>query len=461
MAAIKKYPLENERLFLSSPGANVGFRILLDRGFSKEEIEQAAGELCKRHPFLNSFVERDKAGGVWLAKRKTALEIEYYSAAEAGWITWFEGADNAPFDFSKGALVRLCAISGKNTEIIILGHHVLGDGIGFLNLARDFLLALDGQPAGTPQVPPFEAQDRYFKHTELLDSDAQDFARGLNEQWRSSREVFSKAGYLEFFRQYNAAFAPKLYVRSIHGGDFERLIEKSKEWGLTVNELLASAFAFAAADIAGKSEIRLGIAANLRGELVSDPAFCMGNYVTGISANVSFDTEKDFSQNAKEAANLAREQLSNVKTRHALVHFLNEFDKDLLEWVIPAAYGGGVGDYSGVDHPVAKQIAHFIGEKIEDKALGVSNLGRHVFDGYSGFNVSDLQFICPAFPANFLTVGALTANGRLNLCIRYNEAETTPANVKSIYEKAAYLMCAGEEPQVDFRQNFTAFFGPK
>jgi hypothetical protein len=96
--------------------------------------------------------------------------------------------------------------------------------------------------------------------------------------------------------------------------------------------------------------------------------------------------------------------------------------------------------YGDFDHPVAKKLAELIGEQLEDKGLGISNLGRHDFSNCENIKVIDLQFIGPAFPANLLTVGVITVNNKLNFCLRYNESEIKIDTVKEIYKKAIDLI---------------------
>jgi NRPS condensation-like uncharacterized protein len=115
------------------------------------------------------------------------------------------------------------------------------------------------------------------------------------------------------------------------------------------------------------------------------------------------------------------------------VHFLNEFDKDLIESIMFAAY-------SNFDHPVAKKLAELIGERLENKGLGISNLGRYNFNNYENINVIDIQFIGPAFPANLLTVGIITVNDKFNFRLRYNESEIKTDTVKGIYKKVIELI---------------------
>jgi NRPS condensation-like uncharacterized protein len=430
---MEKFPILNDRLYLRSPSINVCFRTIVEGIFDKNKIEKALKNVCIRHPLLNSLVEIDTENNAWLVQKNDSIGIEYYKPNEMDWQSWYKKNDNIVFDFLQGPLIKFCVIIGNNTEIIILGHHIIGDGIGYLNLTKDILLALDNKLDTIPQIPPYKSNDKYFKETILLDNGVHSFANNLNEEWRKSSVRFSEKEYSAFFEYYRNKYIPNLYVASIEGERLNKILEKSKLNGFTVNEIIASAFSLAAMEILNKNEIRLGIAANIRNELVSEPNNCMGNFVTGISTKVYYEPLKDFISNARTITATIKDQLQNIKNRHLVVHFLNEFDKDLIESVMFAVYGN-------FENNVSKKLAELIGEQSENKGLGISNLGRHDFKKYRNINILDIQFIGPAFPANLLTVGLITINGKLNMCVRYNEGEIKIDTVKTIYEKAIELL---------------------
>lgn len=430
---MKGFPILLERLFLRSPGVNVCFRIIIEGKFEKNEIEEAIKKICVRHPFLNSSVKIDDENNAMLVQNDTPVCIEFHKANETDWRTWLKKTDNAAFDFLHGPLVKFCVIRGKNIEIIFLGHHIVGDGIGYLNLVNDILLALDNRIDLTPQLPPCESADKCFKETVFLDALTKSYAAGLNKAWRKNPVRFSEKEYMDFFEQYRGKYIPNLYMASIEGDDSRKLLEKCKLNGLTVNEIITSAFSVATMEMFGNREIRLGIAVNVRNELLSEPKDCLGNYITGVLAKARYDPANDFISNAKSIAVIMKKQLTNLKSRHLVIHFLNEFDKDLIESIVFAAYGN-------FDHPASKKLAALIGERLEKKGLGISNLGRYDFYDYKNFNVADVQFIGPAYPANLLTIGFITVNDKLNLCLRYNEGEIKTDIIKGIYKRVTELL---------------------
>jgi hypothetical protein len=427
-----KLPITNERLYLRSPNINVCFRVIIEGALDKNKIIQCLEKVCIRHPLLHCSLEIDDNNNAWFVKNNF-IGIEYYQSNEMDWQTWYKKVDNIPFNFLKVPLVKFCIIIGKDTEIIILGHHIIGDGIGYLNLVKDVLLALDNKIDTTPQIPPFEPTDRYFKETVLLDTQTKSYANWLNEEWRKNRVRFSEKEYQIFFEQYRRKYVPDFFMDSLEGDNVKKLLEKSKLNSLTVNEILAAAFSVAIMETLGVREFRVGVAANIRNELVSEPNNCMGNYVTGISAKINYDPVNNFITSAKTIASILREQLANIKNRHLVVHFLNEFDKDLIESIMFAAY-------SNFEHPISKKLGELIGEQLENKGLGISNLGRHDFNNYENVKVINIQFIGPAFPANLLTVGVISVNNKINLCLRYNEGELKSDIIKEIYQKAIDLL---------------------
>ena len=62
----------------------------------------------------------------------------------------------------------------------------------------------------------------------------------------------------------------------------------------------------------------------------------MGNFATGIAAKVYLGSSNDFILNTKAIIYVINEKLEK---RDLVIHFLNEFDKDLIESIMFAAYG--------------------------------------------------------------------------------------------------------------------------
>jgi NRPS condensation-like uncharacterized protein len=432
---MNKLPLLNERWHLGSPNINVCFRIIIEGKFSTNDFEKAMNNVCRRHPLLNCTVEIDNKNNTWFVPNTGYVGIEFYNAEEiTNWQDWYKEIDNSPFDFQYGPLVKICVIFYSNqTAIIILGHHVIGDGIAYLNLSKDILLALDDKIDVNPQMPPIKSKLKMKTNLGFL---TKLYAQKLNKEWRRNRIVFSESDYNTFFEQYRKKYTPRMYLGSIKETDLNKIIQKCKNHGITVNEIITAAFAIAMVELSGHypgKEIRLGVAANIRNELVEEPHNCMGNYVSGIVANIHYDPEKAFIKNVQDIATILRKQLKVPKNRYLALNFFNKIDKDLLEAAMFAVYG----DYQ---IPVAEKLGGIIGERAKDKGMGISNLGRYEFANFTNLKILDMQFIGPVFPANLLSVGIITVNSKLNIVLRYNESEIETSIIKTVYKRAVELL---------------------
>lgn len=432
---MEKIKILTERLFLRSPNINVCFRMVIARAIDQNRVNYLVNNLYKRHPLLNCSIKIDDNHEAWLVENSGCVEFEYYRSEDMkDWKDWYKTKDGVPFDFLHGPLAKFCAISDNNeTQIIVLGHHIIGDGIGYLNLAKDILLALDDKFEAVPQIPP---ANNKFKKGKKLGFLSRLYAKKLNAEWVKYRRSFSENDYCVFFEQYRNKFIPEIYTNSVDKYGMERIIEKCKANNLTVNEIITSAFAIAMIELLNNypdKQIRIGVAANTRNELITEPYYCMGNYVTGISVNVTCIPERDFIANAQDISKNIRKDLKNSKTRHLIVNFLNVFDADLVESIMFAAYGN-------YQLPISKKIGELIGEGTEKKGLGISNLGKHKFDNYQTIKLLDMQFIGPVFPANLLSVSIITINSKLNISLAYNTTEIKEEIIEKIYKRAVELI---------------------
>lgn len=427
----------NDRLLLRSPDINVSFRIKIAGNFTKNDLETAMDTVSKKHPLLKATIEKDNMNNIWLVPDTGIINIQFYTPDEIrDWREWYKKTDNTPFDFFHGPLVKICVILGNNqAEIIVLGHHIIGDGIGYLNLTKDLLLALDNKLDTVLQISTVENNsENKFKRKTGVKFLTKQYAKKINDEWNKNSIVFSEKDYYSFFQEYRTKYSPNQYLTSIEGEAFSLLIETSKQNKLTVNELIASAFAVSTVECLSHKEIRLGVAVNIRNELTMDVSNCMGNYVSGIAVNVKCDAKRPFITNAKQIAGILKGKLNNPNKRYLPVNFLNELDKDLIETIVFASYGK-------YELPLSKKLGKMMGEGLENKGIGISNLGRHTFDNYSRFKVLELQFIGPAFPANLISVSIITVNNCLNICLSYNETEIGNEVVEKICNKAIDLMC--------------------
>jgi hypothetical protein len=206
---------------------------------------------------------------------------------------------------------------------------------------------------------------------------------------------------------------------------------------VTVNEAILCAFAQAMGDHVGRfmsKAMRFGWAVSIRNDMKIPVPDCMWNYLSAIMSKIRIDKGKPFDAVLKEMTVKTRKLMRNRRKRYLPILFLRELSHDLVETIYFASYGS-------LHSPLAKAVGKLIGESATNKGgLWVSNLGRHEFSRYTKFSLMDFQFIPPEFLSMLLTVGVITVNDRLSICLRYNEAELSGESVHAVSARARELL---------------------
>ncbi|MDR3276799.1 MAG: condensation domain-containing protein [Treponema sp.] len=430
------YTLGDGRLYLRHPNANVCFRAEIKGSFTAADFEEALGRLVRRHPLLKSTVEWE-GDRVLINPHKGQPGLEFYERADlASWEDWYKRTDALPVDFERGPLVRFCVIFGSGTrEIIVLGHHILADGIGWLRVTQDLLLALDGSLDAGEQAPPLE--NSLISKTRL--GPLEKFVSLLlNAGWWFKSSRFTEKEYTAFFNAYRDSSKPNMQMYSLEAADLSRLLAECKERAVTLTEAVLSAFAVAMQDLdshfAAKA-MRFGMAVNIRQAMKTPVAGCMENYLSAVFSKIKAGDRRETLGAAIERISLkTRKQMKNLQRRYLPVLFLRAINRSLVDTIYFTVYGS----YRSF---LSKILGKLIGEFADNKGgVWISNLGRHECGGYTNFSLLDFQFIPPVFLSMLLTVGAITVNGCLTIYLRYNETDLANEKVQTIYNRALELL---------------------
>jgi len=433
---MEKRKMGKERIYFRSPNINVCFKAGIAGNFSEDDFRKAIDMAAERHPLVNCVIRIDEKGDAWYLPGRSKAGLEFFDDPNPmAWREWYDKADNIPFDFESGPIVKIGVFrNGDSVDMVILGHHIIGDGIGYFNLLKDILLGLDGKPNTVPPVLPERIAFRKKTGMGFLSGY---FAKKLNRMWKKTAKSFSHEDFIQFFNVYRRENPPGMYLGEIDGSKTVEVLEVCRKHGITVNEAVATALTAALQKeverYSGK-QVRLGCAANIRGELKIAAPDCMGNFVSGISVKACYDNGKPFVENAKLIGSSLRKKLRNPKSRRLVINFVDMLDEDFIESVFFAVYGN-------YHNRVSKKLGEILGERTCDKGLGISNLAKQNMNGHDNVVVSNIVFVPPAFPANIVNLGVITTNNHMNFCLRYSEADIDGKTVERVYHEMIGLLC--------------------
>ena len=156
---VKKYEREIthlERYFSLSPYSVVAVVARIKGNISEEMLVDAILKVQQRHQNLRVRIEEDDNHVPWFTSEDVKeIPVEIIPReSDKHWETVFEKACKNPFEFDTRPAIRFILVQSITaSELIILCHHIICDGMSLAYLARDMMIHL-GDPEREVDVLP-------------------------------------------------------------------------------------------------------------------------------------------------------------------------------------------------------------------------------------------------------------------------------------------------------------------
>jgi len=156
---VKKYerkitPLE--RFFTRSPYSIVTMVARIKGNISESMLRSAVSQVRQRHPNLRVRIIEDDDRDPWFTSegaKEIPVEI-VPRESDDHWIKVVQESCQIPFEFETQPAIRFVLVQSPNiSELIILCHHIICDGLSLAYLARDLMVHL-GDPTREVEVLP-------------------------------------------------------------------------------------------------------------------------------------------------------------------------------------------------------------------------------------------------------------------------------------------------------------------
>lgn len=430
---MEQYPLFLERIFLRSPSINVAVKIRLNSLLSATQVVKVCEKLILRHPLLAATVEikPDRKACFMVKPVDSGGLVDCHNGNQVDWIQWYTEEDLKLCNLQTGPLFKIGLFrypgEGK-TDIVFLAHHVVGDGMAFVTITRSFLDYLTGDTDVIPKIPPFYGTKSTLRENIKPGLLSRYFSGKLNKAWQKTGRVFTEQEYQSFRKEFRTVNEPGICIKIVDNAVLTKWIELSKATSATMNELIICALVASLQKNrtipGGKAEI--GIAINIRNDVQPAANDCLGNFVSGVLIRARYNFNKSFEENLDCFKTIFRNRILNKKKRFGPILFTRDLEPDFVDSIYFAEYGH-------YESKVSKQLARILGERNDDKSIGISNLGRIEINRNYALSMEDMVFIPPAYPANLLTLGLVTCNGQMSICFRYFKKYLSAAVLETIY----------------------------
>lgn len=311
------------------------------------------------------------------------------------WIKLVKENEKCTFAIDQGELVRTFIIPLEDkTQIVIMAHHLAGDGKSIMYFVKDIMNAL----AGVPLIDkPLTLLTKNLLPRKGLSVSAKLFARYCRHHWNDS--FWEWEDYYALHAKYWEKFSSDIQYETFSVEETKRIIEDAKRIGCSVNSYLVTRFL---QKYAKRCEV--GIPVSIR----QSRNEAMANLTSGIRIVYKYHMNRTFAENAVRVHKQIAKELK--RKRVFVLQFLAELPVTLMDAVL-------LQTYHFCDDRLAKitaKVMGYIGKNKKD--MGVTNLT--VLDipaSYGDYEIENIIFVPPAVSYSDHIIGISTFRGRMTI----------------------------------------------
>lgn len=446
-----------ERFFTRSPFSIVTMVARIKGNVTEEMLKHGVDKVQQRHALLSVRIKDDNEHAQWFTSegvQEISTEV-VPRKSETDWIKIHAEASKIPYEFETHPAIRFILVQSADvSELIILCHHIICDGLSLAYLARDLMVHLGDQsseveilPAPTPitldNLPGDVSQSGLVKTV----------INRMNQKWVEESVFFDQEDYEILTKAYWDNYSHEIFSIELTEEETSALVALCRDENITVNSALAAAFAGAQSSVEGDKPYHaaLAVGVSLRDRVPNPPGEGMGYYAGAVKLKFKYNHKRGFWENAGKFHKTIRPKFTNKNLFGDILNWLY-LDPTIFEAMHFKKLGGLVpadstryeklSAFSKKEDVVLKLLQRDKIESLETKHWGVAvtNLGRLDFPKTYGALELDRLIMQPggAVPLSNvnLVLGAVTCSGKLSLVVEYAKEAVDTATMEKIKDKA-------------------------
>ena len=303
---VKKYERKitpNERIFSRSPSAIVAVVARIKGNISESMLINAVSKVQQRHPNLRVRIKQDNDHNPWFTSegvKEIPVEIVPRDSGDH-WIKVYKEACQVPFEFDARPAIRFILVqSPAISELIILCHHIICDGLSLAYLARDLMVHL-GDPTREVDVLPDPVpidRDNIPKEVSL-NAIVRFLINRINKKWEKDKIYFDQEDYRNLNEAYWMNYNHQMLSVELSEAQTSALVERCRQEDVTVNTALTTAFVGAQYSVQRDQPYlsSIGVAGSLRDRLQRPVGEVMGFYAGLVTLKCKYNRRISFWEN--------------------------------------------------------------------------------------------------------------------------------------------------------------------
>ena len=398
--------LFTERAHLMCPDMNFGIALKVKAEFDAVRIRRSFLTLAGAHPFLNALIGYDEKKNAYFYDIKDSSKVEINiqeneltSLDSLEIISEYESMTGYDWNLlNRGMLKASVWKMGRYTCFLLVFHHLLTDGKGALNLAKELAAVY------ADNVMPEDAPEKLISSVNDLPKDSRMplvnkmLIDNTNRNWTIERnKPLTYKEYHEFAEDFVKSDRIVHYLKKTDKDEMSRIMSSCRDTGITINDLLLAKMYI------NEGIDKITVASDVRDKFDFCVPGSLGNFSTSFSVVVKKKSRDPYSL-AKEVHKAVHKYISKPSEKFLMLQYCANLYPEILD----AAFMASRNAYKS-------KSAAFIGKTIfgfgAPDGYSITNLGK-----IESSNISAAFFIPPASPAMKKTQGVLTVNGKMMIC---------------------------------------------
>jgi hypothetical protein len=331
--------------------------------------------------------------------------------------------ERLPFAIDKGEFIRFFYSKTEiGVTILLLAHHIAGDGISFTYFIQDLLCSISGVKIEHKKLELFNMEN--LPKEARLRAPTTWLMKYMNRKWEKTGRKFNFNDYYPMYHKYWNNRETIIDTYYLEDENYDIISKYSKENQITINTLITTALIRASGELCD-----VGMAASIREKNFNG----MGNYATGISVKYQYNEKQDFSQNARNVQKMIYDKLNDSSKKYFLLQFMRKINPTLID----AIYFNVCSDYK---NKTAETFSKMFGYNGNPKGISITNLTKLPIETkFESHEIIDFVFVPPLVLNAKRIIGIASIGKRMVFSLHLNNDAEVEEHRKFFYKGMEYL----------------------
>lgn len=384
---MERVNIETERQDLFDVSIVIAMRFHISGDTNDEAIRNAFDKAVRTHEMLGTKVQIDEAGKAYYEKPEEAcFDSNRIYFEETDWQSIIHREEKKRFKLEEGEFLRCFVYDHDNTtdvkgvSILLLMHHLGGDGKSLVYFIETFMNYLSGRDYDSVlemrTIPAGDLSDKALKDRV---GPLAALPKIFNKKWlKDNNTVFTFQDMDDAYEKYWEDSESDIREYVISPETTSKILSRCKEWNIGFTAYITTCFL---RRMGRKMDIGFAVNARENGNR------SMGNQATGISIKYAYNYNKSFRQNAEKVQKAMNTKLEDEGARNFILPFMAAFEPTLVD-AINLEHAGTFNSKT------SRKLAEILGYVKKTKDLSITNLTR--------LDIPD-EYLCPVQDTDMAT----------------------------------------------------------